>query len=166
MEIGNYDAQKPTLEHLLGYESCTLSIFLRGHLFFEAVLNNIIHVKDHLSEAKINRLTCAKKIDRVLALELISQEMHEFLTEVNKLRNKFAHRLGYDMTEEDVHELIRLAGKLPEIDFTDDMHLLDRATLYEWYTDTTGVLEEMFKHAAMDLSFISYEHGGEAMFED
>lgn len=166
MEIGNHEAQRPTLDHLLGYENRILSIFVRGHLVLEAVLNNLIQIKEHISEVKINRLTCAKKIDRALALDLISPEMHNFLMEVNKLRNKFAHRLGYDLTEEDVHELIRLAGKAPEIDFTDDMHLLDRETLYEWYTDTAGVLEEMFKHAAMDLSFLIQEHGGEAMFED
>ncbi len=166
MEIGKHEAQKPTLEHLLGYENRTLSIFLRGHLVLEAVLNNLIQVKEKISEVKINRLTFAKKIDCALALDLVTPEMYDFLTEVNKLRNKFAHRLGYDLTKEDVHELIRLAGKAPEIDFTDDMHLLDSATLYEWYTDTTGVLEEMFKHAAMDLSFLLHDYGAEPMFEN
>ena len=41
------------------------------------------------------------------------------------------------------------------------MQDLDKETLYEWYTDISGVLEEMFKHATMDIGFMVMENGGQ-----
>lgn len=95
----------------------------------------------------------------------ISTELHLFLTTVNKVRNHFAHRLGHDLSREDVYELVKLAGQCPEVEFTDDMDKLDIATVYSWYGDAEGVLTEMFKHVSMDISFVIEEKGGTFCFD-
>ena len=165
VKIGEYKAQKPKLDHIIGEENPVLSIFLRGHLVLEGILEELLRTQNIVSLKKISRKTMAEKIKLYRDLKLISLNLQSFLLEVNRLRNKFAHRLGYDLTQEDVHLLINLAAAAPEIDFSDDMHSLDRKTLFEWYTDTAGVLLEMFKHAALDLAFLVTENGGEELFE-
>ena len=165
MEIKNHKAQKPNLNHIIGEENPVLSIFLRGHLVIEAMIGQLLQTNNRVTHNRINKISCAEKIDLVLTLNLISQPLHNFLKELNKLRNKFAHNLGYDLTENEVYTVIKLAGKVPEIEFTDDMHLLDIKTLYDWYINTAGVLLEMFKHVALDLGFLVEQNGGEFPFD-
>jgi hypothetical protein len=166
MKIGDHPAQKPSLEHLIGTENPVLSIFLRGHLVIEALINQIILLKGLKTKSALSKLNCAAKIKVIEHDNIISSEFYEYLLNMNRLRNEFAHRLGYDLTKDDVHLLIKLAGNSPEVEFTDDMHKLDQKTLYEWYGDTAGVLEEMFKHVSIDMGFILEELGGELPFTD
>ena len=164
MGIGEHQPVQPGLEHIIGGENELLSIFLRGHLVIEALLNQMIQSVEHISDKKLSKMTFAKKNDRCFDIGLFGNDFYEFLSQMNRIRNSFAHRLGYDLSEAEVHQLIQLAGRAPEVDFSDDMHQLDIKTLYEWYGNTSGVLMEMFKHVAMDLSFIVEANGGAFMF--
>lgn len=164
MKIGNYSPERPSLKHIIEDENPVLSIFLRGHLVLEALLFQLIQTTKKMSDKKIGKMSCSEKIEYCYSEKLFTSQLKLFLLQVNLLRNKFSHRLGYNLTKRDVHLLIRLAGESPEVDFSDDMHTLDSKTLYEWYGDTAGVLCEMFKHVAMDISFLVEGNGGEFMF--
>ncbi len=164
MKIGDYLPERPSLKHIIEGDNPVLSIFLRGHLVIEALLFQMILMTKKMSDKKIAKMSCSEKIEYCYNEKLVTFDLKTFLIQVNLLRNKFSHRLGYNLTKKDVHQLIKLAGKSPEIDFSDDMHTLDSNTLYEWYGDTAGVLCEMFKHVAMDISFIVEANGGEFMF--
>lgn len=88
-------------------------------------------------------MNCTGKIELLHKQRITSVSFRDFLVNMNRLRNEFAHRLGYDLTKNDVHSLIRLAGKAAEVDFSDKIHTLDQRILYEWHTNTAGA-EKMF----------------------
>lgn len=86
--------EQPNLEHIVGEENPAFSIFLRGHLVIEALLTQQIQLKQPMSDHHLSDMSFAAKKDRCFWTGAISIELRIFLTEVNRLRNRFGHRLG------------------------------------------------------------------------
>jgi hypothetical protein len=156
--------ETPGLEHILGlFNNVELGAYLTGHLLLESVLVQLIELKIGDNE-KINpfNMSFPNKVNLALNRGLIWQSMADFLIEMNRIRNRLAHRLDEPITFDLVFGLAKAAQK-GSIDFSDDTIHSDYQLSQQWY-GVQGVIQEIFQNAAQDLSFIMEEHGGEFQF--
>ncbi|CAH6845613.1 conserved hypothetical protein [Vibrio chagasii] len=158
------DRETPDLEHILElFNNTELGAYLAGHLLLESVLVQLIELKLDDSE-KINpfNMSFPNKVKLALNRGLIWQSMADFLIEMNRIRNRLAHRLGEPITFDLVFGLAKVAH-LGGVDFSDDTIHSDYQLSQQWY-GIQGIIQETFQNAAQDLSFIMEEHGGEFQF--
>ncbi|MCE2593775.1 hypothetical protein K6Y31_02980 [Motilimonas cestriensis] len=158
------DRETPDLEHILElFNNAELGAYLAGHLLLESVLVQLIELKLDDSE-KINpfNISFPNKVNLALNRGLIWQSMADFLIEMNRIRNRLAHRLGEPITFDLVFGLAKVAH-LAGVDFSDDTIYSDYQLSQQWY-GIQGIIQEIFQNAAQDLSFIMEEHGGEFQF--
>ena len=97
--------------HLFEPES-SFEILLRGHLWIESLLNNVLEV--HMVDTKaldLDRATFRQKVDIAQAFGFIEPGDGAAFRVLNRLRNKLAHNLKAEPGEEDIRELVTtLAG--------------------------------------------------------
>lgn len=158
------DRAKPSLDHILNlFDNTELGAFLAGHLLLESVLVQLIELKlsdeDNIQPFD---LSFPNKVTLALNRDLIKQSMANFLFEMNRIRNRLAHRLGEPITFDMLFDLVKIAYE-GGVDFSDNTIYQDRELSLEWY-GTEGIIQEIFQNAAQDLSFIMEEHGGEFQF--
>ncbi|PVZ08650.1 hypothetical protein SAMN05660463_04496 [Pseudomonas sp. URIL14HWK12:I9] len=90
------------------------------HLTLEALMVEIVRRDPNgTGESKLRRLSFAKKTDECLRLEKISSELHAAVLALNKVRNQYAHELGYEISFEAALALAKLCGAAG-VEFTDD----------------------------------------------
>lgn len=158
------DRQKPNLDHLMNlFDNVELGAFIAGHLVLESVIVQLIELK--LTEAdkfSLFDMSFPSKIQLAQSRGLLNSGHAEFLIEVNRIRNRIAHRLGEAITFESMFSLAKLAHN-SGIDFSDDTIHTDSVLSKEWY-GTQGVIQEIFQNAAQDFSFLMEENGGEFQF--
>ncbi len=84
-----------------------LGLLLRGHLYIENELVKIIEAHmPHPEKFDIAAINFPKKIYLAAAMGILSEEEVEPYIFFNKLRNKLAHNLGQEVTENDIKGLI------------------------------------------------------------
>jgi hypothetical protein len=81
-----------------------LGFILRVHILFENALIKLL--QKH--QANVRR-GFQNKLHEALKARLLSEPMIQTLSAINEIRNKFAHELDYELTEEDVDGVHRLA---------------------------------------------------------
>lgn len=133
-------------------ESATeeLNLVLRGHLYLEALLNQIIHRSLQYPRAiDETRQSFYAKVKLLRALGKIDQKLEKLLLTLNSLRNKIAHQLRYEITFDDAFDLARIAAEAG-IDFSDETAFNDRSLCEEFY-GITGVLSETISNTFQDI---------------
>lgn len=158
------DKQKPNLEHIIELFSHTeLGAFISGHLLIEAVLVQLIELvmkkNDTFDPSNSN---FPEKVLFLKKKGIIHDELKEYLLEINRQRNRLAHRLGEQITFDSMFILVKQAAEAG-IDFSDDTVHTNKELSMEHY-GTQGIIQEIFQNTAQDLSFIMEEYGGEFQF--
>lgn len=122
-----------------------LHMLLRGHLYLEWMLAEILRRKMSNPEslAALN-MGFYKLVKLHEAMGLLDQAEVELLLALNRLRNRYAHRLGFDLTFDNAFELAELAGKAC-VDFSDETIYIDKSLSKEWY-GTYGALHEVIRN--------------------
>ena len=87
-----------------------MGVILRGHLYIENELTQLIK-KILIKPDKISLPYFATKLDAAYALGAIADEWYGAFKKMNKIRNKYAHDLGYEFVEEDFSDLISTLSK-------------------------------------------------------
>lgn len=87
-------------------DSDLLTGFVIGHLVIEHLLEEIILGYDIKLRKHFLTLSHSKKINFINSLELIPDNVASCLQSINKIRNKFAHQLGYKPNKGDLLNLI------------------------------------------------------------
>ncbi|MED4616032.1 hypothetical protein [Priestia megaterium] len=90
-----------------------LYLILRGHLYIENELNKLL--EGFIPNPEILELykrSFYNKIELALSLNLIELEHSEALLAFNELRNKYAHRLKYRISHQEIMYLKELVGKI------------------------------------------------------
>ena len=156
--------EQPNLTHLMSlFSNEIMSAFINGHLIIESLLVQMIDLKlrnpDDLNAFDLN---FPGKVNLCKALHLLDVNMATFLLEMNSIRNRFAHRLGYNLSFDDAFNFVQAAVK-GGIDFSDDTIHTDKNKSQEWY-GIEGIIQEVFQNTAQDLSWIMDENGGEFQF--
>lgn len=135
---------KPHFKNYFIARASLLGEVLFYHLTIEALLTEIIkRSPDAPTESKLSRLMFCKKADECLRLGRLSSQLHAAALELNKVRNLYAHELGFEITFDAALKLTRVCGKAGA-EFTDG---LDRCTVAEAKKlgyDTLGLLNETF----------------------
>ena len=85
-----------------------LTGFVVGHLVIEHLLEEIIVKYDPKLKEHFAGLVHSKKIVLLESLELFPKGVARSLQSINKMRNKFAHQLGYEPNKGELLNLIRL----------------------------------------------------------
>ncbi len=151
---------KPNLNHVTGlFDNDELGAYITGHLILESVLVQLIELK-LTDEDNLNpfNLSFPNKIEIAKNRLLIDDDMASFLLEMNRIRNRLAHRLREPITFEVIFNLAKCAAA-GGVDFSDEaIHSCERFSRKEY--GVRGIIQEIFQNAAQDLAFIMEDHGG------
>jgi hypothetical protein len=155
---------QPNLDHIASlFDNQELGAFIVGHLLLESVIVQLIELK--LTEGdniKLFDLNFASKLNMAKSRGLIDDKMFSFLLEVNKFRNRLAHRLGEPIEFEGMFDLVKMASD-SGVEFSDTTIYTNLEEARDSY-GVQGLIQELFQNAAQDLSFLMDQHGGAFQF--
>lgn len=112
--------------------------FIKGHLFIEFAINKII---ENALNSSIKK-TVAKKIYLLKDNLLISEKEFDLLIALKNQRNEIAHNLNYDLTFEEMYNLVMLSVKAG-VDYSDSTIYKNKKLSEEWY-GIQGIIDEIF----------------------
>jgi len=133
-----------------------LELVLVGHLVLEALLVELIQLKDH--HDKCWKLPFSEKLQRCSKMGTLLPARVPFYQRLNDIRNDFAHVLGHRLEFDDVFALVgdmAIAG----YDFSDQTVYSDRKLSEEWY-GVQGVLVEVLNNLYFELAESLLINGG------
>lgn len=87
-----------------------IGILLSGHLAIEYLLRQLIKSYDPALIKLSKDLTFARLISLNLDIGTINLKQYEVLYRINKIRNKFAHEITYEVAVDELIELFKLAS--------------------------------------------------------
>lgn len=96
--------QMQFLETLTAPDDVTMVI--RGHLVMESFLNRLLALTAPAACDELDRLRFPQKLDVLIALEAIPVDARPSWRYVNGLRNRFAHDLDAELTQNDADDLL------------------------------------------------------------
>lgn len=124
--------------------------FIRGHLYLEFALNIIIkHTFLNSDELSGIESTFYQKVKLLKSKGKINNALKSLLLEVNKIRNKLAHNISFELNFEIVYNLVKLAH-IANIDFSDDSIHMDFRYSKENY-GIEGVIIELMANTFCEL---------------
>lgn len=144
------------IDYVMENHDNEFQIFIRGHIYIESLLSEIIKRSYENPEA-LSQLESMfyNKIKLLKAIDYISDEIETLLIRINRVRNKLAHRLQYSLGFDVAFELVNLAHEAG-IDFSDNLIYSDKDYSKENY-HTSGVINEVMSNTFAYLVFISEE---------
>jgi len=90
-----------------------LYLILRGHLYIENELNKLLeNFLPNPSVLELYREGFRRKLDLALALNLIEQDHFDIICAFNEIRNKYAHRLKYRISHQEITDLKNNMSKI------------------------------------------------------
>jgi hypothetical protein len=82
-------------------EGDDLIAVIRGHLWIDFLLNAALEAAlDHPEEAVLDRLPFPTRVDLAVALGVLARELGETCVAANRVRNRFAHDLDFELDDE------------------------------------------------------------------
>lgn len=96
------------LKHLSA--ASTVEVVLRGQLWLESQISEAIAVNPRVSRPdllELDRLSFSAKTAFAVALGSLHPDVQPSLLEINRTRNRLAHTLEYEVTQEDLDRFIR-----------------------------------------------------------
>ncbi|QDT43456.1 hypothetical protein Pan241w_35570 [Gimesia alba] len=139
-----------------------MSPFITGHLVVEFLLRKLIQIYDVSLTQHADDLKHARLISLNHNISTITDAQKDALVGINKIRNKFAHRITHEPTLADLKTLF-IKCKDAFSDFTDGIEQglseIDGAAsvdqLEEWE------IHELFIQIAYDLHHVYHNRGGD-----
>jgi hypothetical protein len=139
-----------------------MSPFITGHLVVEFLLRKLVQIYDASLTRHADDLNHARLISLNHDIGTITDVQKDALVDINKMRNKFAHRITYEPTLADLEALFTKC-KTAFSDFTDgiDQGLseIDSAVSVDELED--WVIPELFVQIAYDLHHAYHDRGGD-----
>lgn len=83
------------------------SVILKVHLYIEQKVDELIGVIFPRPNYVLTQ-TFAQKVNILNSMDVLGEKKFESLIVINKIRNKFSHKLGYKLTKQDVQELRKI----------------------------------------------------------
>lgn len=142
----------PHFENYFNERASLLGDVLFYHLTLEALLIEIIRRDPNApTEKQLSKFMFAKKADECLKLGKLSQELHSAVLALNRVRNQYAHELGFEISFDAALALAKTCGAAG-VEFTDgvDGCTLDQAK--ELGYDTLGLLNETFRNTFFEVA--------------
>jgi hypothetical protein len=137
-------------QHLFEPES-SFEILLRGHLWIENFVGRILELRIvNQGVLDLDRMSFRQKIDIAQAFGFITQEDGQAFKVLNRLRNKLAHNLMVEPSEEEIRHLVSTLTGAKEAAFNAVMNHPDTAQ----YADKFAALRYWFISYVMDLDYL------------
>ena len=139
-----------------------VSYFLSGHLAVEFLLRKNIEIYDSNLTKISNDLTHAKLIALAFDIGAINEQQKSVLVSINKIRNKFVHRITYIPTISELINLYQSASKA-FTDLSDGISqglqglssVQEVSEIEEWW------ISELFVQICYDLHEVYHQNGGD-----
>lgn len=118
------DEYKQTIKEFMSYTISEdfMGIILRGHLFIENELSTLIR-NVLINPSKIDLPYFSTKLDAAFSLGVIDEQWYGAFKKMNKVRNKYAHDLGYEFTNKDYDDLVSTLSKEAKEEFIEDLRV-------------------------------------------
>lgn len=128
----------------------SFQMFIRGHLYIEALLGEIIERAYVKSKAHVEVSTMFfRKVKLVRAIGRLSESFEELLLSINQVRNRLAHRLDFSLDFGSVFEIAQKAY-IAGVDFSDDrIHMYKDISEQDY--GITGVISEVITNTFYQL---------------
>jgi hypothetical protein len=152
----------PHFENYFTERASLLGEVLFYHLTLEALLTEIIKRDSNAPiESKLKKMMFSKKADECLKLGKLSPELHGAVLGLNKVRNQYAHELGYEISFDAALALAKVCGEAGA-EFTDgvDGCNVDQAKALGY--ETLDLLNETFRNTFFE---VAYRQGEEQWLE-
>ncbi len=143
---------KPHFENYFIGQASLLGEVLFYHLTLEALLTEIIRRSPNApTDSKLSKLMFAKKADECLKLGKLSPKLHAAALALNKVRNLYAHELGFEIT---LDAALNLAGVCGEAgaEFTDGVDGCTLAEAKKLGYNTLKLLNETFRNTFFEVA--------------
>ena len=150
----NFDKELNILDFYDKFDENLIS-FIKGHLFIENAMNILLK---QLS-IKTGNKTFHNKIILLHKNKKINDQIKSLLEKINNVRNKIAHNLYYQLTFDEMFELVKLSDEA-EVIYSDDTIYENKTLSKEWY-GVTGIINELFPNTFSHLFEIN-----EDLFEE
>lgn len=143
---------KPHFEnYFIGQASLLGEVFFY-HLTLEALLTEIIRRSPNApTDSKLSKLMFAKKADECLKLGKLSPKLHTAALALNKVRNLYAHKLGFEITFDAALNLARVCGEAGA-EFTDGVDGCTLAEAKKLGYNTLELLNETFRNTFFEVA--------------
>jgi len=90
----------------LVFDTKELSSILKAHLFIERLIDSIIEKKlDKPGSLFKNQLSFSLKLDLAHSLGIVPDKVLSPIRALNKIRNKYAHDINYEVTIDELNNL-------------------------------------------------------------
>jgi hypothetical protein len=143
----------PHVENYFLERASLLGEVLFYHLTLEALLTELIKRTPESPEgSKLNGMMFAKKAALCAELGKLTPELHHALSKLNKVRNRYAHELGYEVSFEEALSVAETCGKAG-VEFTDSVDSCSVAEAKELGYDTLSVLNAAFRNTFFEVVF-------------
>lgn len=113
--------------------------YIKGHLFLEYLINTIL--KKSLNK-ECGKYTFCEKIRLLYKNNLIDDKEKDLLLSINKLRNKIAHVLDFELSFDELFDIVKMSSKIG-VDYSDSTIFNNRKLSKEWY-GISGIINELF----------------------
>ncbi|MED4068577.1 hypothetical protein [Priestia megaterium] len=133
-------AQDEFLSHVM--HSDFLVVVIRGHLYVEHELNNLIKKTVKHASSYNERIIFSQKMQLAHALGCIDEEIHRVIDALNNVRNRYAHNIKYNLTEQHATDFINVFKQAPGLKAMFDKRFPNKQV---------GSWEERFRYAITHL---------------
>lgn len=107
-----------------------LSMIIRGHLYLEhALIQMLVEAMSLPNVSLVRRMNFPMKLDMCIALGLLGEEWKAPVNKVNEMRNKVAHRLNFEFSQNEKDELFALFPPLVQQMTLDEVGAKDKSHL-------------------------------------
>ena len=88
------------ISDILNLESNLRNLVIISHLYFENIIDELLR-DNFVNPEAFNNFTFYSKMKVIESQDILNTDTLKFLLFVNKIRNKFAHNLDYDLPDSD-----------------------------------------------------------------
>ncbi len=125
------------------YEKELMTKFILGHLALENKMICLLVLSyPNKSIKKINKWRFSEKLELLFKNDVIDDGLYNLVKAVNKIRNNYAHNFSYEISHEEIFELLKLAGSAG-VDFSDEGIYSDYQHYSNYYSNSDAIIELM-----------------------
>ncbi|MCD2500190.1 hypothetical protein LQE93_00190 [Clostridium sp. NSJ-145] len=108
----------------------TLAIVLKAHLYIEAELEELLRLGTKNYKA-LDLKYFKEKLNLCYGIGLIDRDLYTVLTKFNTIRNKYGHKVEFEITETEFKEMYDLMNSEQKIEYSEDLKI---TTMYSQET--------------------------------
>lgn len=101
----------------------TLAIVLKAHLYIEAELEELLRLGTK-NYKELDLKYFKEKLNLCYGIGLIERDLYTVLKKFNTIRNKYGHRVDFEITETDFKEMYDLMNSEQKREYSEDLKII------------------------------------------